>query len=203
MKPGGGKGKGSAYERRIRDILTAAYYPDGDGEFQRIYPYPIPKKGEVRGDLKALKFINIGDPLSKEQERVPVVDNSFPFLVECKNYKDVKPFFCGLYSKQCEVWDWMEQAVTASEGRMPLVVFRLFRTADVAMMRSTDFSKFKEMFGEFKFECYNMARYHGDSGEINESNILFLLADFLKWVDWGIFRMASSTKYIRSLLPKE
>ena len=203
MKAGGGKSKGSAYERRIRDILTASYYPDGGGEFQRIYSHPIPKKGEVRGDLKALKYIVTGSPLDREEERALVLDSSFPFAVECKNYTKVKPLFCGLFASECELWGWMTQAVEASEGKMPLVVYRLFRTADIAVLRSTDFAKFKELFGVYRHECYALTHYSGESGEIESSLFLFLLKDFLEWVDWGVFRLSSSTRYIRSLIPKE
>jgi hypothetical protein len=206
MKRGAGKGKGSAYERHVRDILTAAYYPDGGGMFSRIYSHPIPKKGEVQSDLKAFKYVRSGDPLGTE-EKILVVDNSFPFSVECKNYKGVKPLFCGLYSKESEVWSWMRQAVCARGSKIPLVVFRLFHTADVAVLRSEDFSQLRGTFGLYPYKSYVLTHTFKASGSseepIQESLVFLLLKDFLEWIDWGVFRVSSATQmYIRSLVPK-
>jgi len=212
MKPGGSKPKvkGSSYERHVRDILTAVYYPDGDGEFQRIDSKLNPQKGIVRSDLIALRYIIIGDPLTKDPEKALVADRSFPFSIECKNYTKVKPLFCGLYSKDCEVWDWMDQAHLASEGRMPLVVFRLYRTSDVAMLESTDFSKLEELFGRYPHSVYKITKQADETRVqasmetiIIPSICLLLLTDLLEWIDWGVFRLSASSKYIRSLVPKE
>lgn len=197
MKRGGGKEKGSAYERLIAATLSLAYYPDGGGVFQRIYAYPMSKKGEVRSDLVALKYIADG-PDGKSL----VLDRSFPFAVECKNYRAVKPLFCGLYAKPCEVWDWLEQSSTASEGKMPVVVFRLYRTKDILMINDNTFGRLKETFGSYPCEFFSVTQCTPQSDARKTLNF-FVLEGFLKWIDWGVFRLSEHARYIRSLVPKE
>jgi len=202
MKPGGGKAKGSAYERRVAEILTKAYYPDSDGKFQRIYSHPIPTKGARPGDLMAMRRYRIA-----EHDEQMVVDVSWPFSVECKNYKDVKPVFCGLYCANSAVWDWMEQAEeTASQlphlsgdDKMPLVVFRLFRTADVAMINGTTFGKLHALFGFYQKTYYTAWR---QCLPTSHALHFFLLSEFLEWIDWGVYKVSSSQKYIRSIIRK-
>lgn len=207
MRPGGGKAKGGSFERQIAEVLTKAYYPDGDGIFQRILPQPIPKKGEVRGDLKALRYMSDGTisipPRGPNADRYLVFDSTWPFVVECKNYKDVDPFFKGLYAKDTLLFDWIDQAneVALLEHKMPLVVFRLFRTENIAMMWNRDYIELVKMFGVMPTRTFLLSR-----DKVMEHTALrfVLLNDFLEWVDWGVYKAArgSSPTYIRSILPK-
>jgi hypothetical protein len=198
MKPGGGKRKGSAFEREVGKILTAAYYPDGDGIFQRIYSHPIPKKSEVRGDLVALKYILV------DGGRQLVVDSSWPFAVECKCWKEIKYPFCGLYAQESEIFGWMEQAseVAANEKKMPFVVFRLYRAAIAVMIRGGDHYRLEEMFGEYAKRVYAVTKRHAGARESTKL-VFMLLGDFLDWVDWGVFKLSGYGKYIRTIAPKK
>lgn len=199
MRKGGGKEKGSEYERTVAKILTAAFYPDGGGIFRRVYSHPIAKKGEVKSDLKALKFMS--DDVYKDPESM-VLDRSFPFSIECKNYRGVKPVFCGLYAQPSEIWNWMKQAEDASEGKMPLVIFRLYRTLDLVMINNPTRVRLKELFGDYKQQSFSIKR-NDDSDPFYSILHLFVLSDFLNWIDFGVFRLTDSTKFIRSLLPKK
>jgi hypothetical protein len=203
MKPGGGKSKGSSYERHVAELLTKAYYPDNDGEFRRIYSYPIPSKGARPGDLKAMRKYHIA-----ANDEQMVLDVSWPFSVECKNYKDIKLPFCGLWAKESAVWDWMRQAeetasqlphISGDDPYLPLVVFRLFRTADVAMINGSTFGRLHALFGIYSKLYYTLWRQSLPSSHALH---LFLLSDFLKWIDWGVYKVSSSHKYIRSLIKK-
>ena len=198
MRPGGGKSKGSSYERTIAKILTVSYYPDEDGRFQRIYSHPIPAKGETRGDLVALRYFSVGP----DDEKALVKDSSWPFTVECKCYKDVRPFFSGLYASESLLFAWMAQAtvVAETEKKTPLVVFRIFRGENLVMLRRIDFAQMKELFGLPKAKYYQVLRY--SPMEENWGLILLLLKDFLEWIDFGVYRLAGRHQYIRSLLPK-
>ena len=207
MRAGGGKAKGSAYERVVAKILTAAYYADSDGLFQRILSHPIPGKGETRGDLKALRYrtdILITRYEGQDLSRYLMFDETWPFTVECKNYKDVKPFFQGLWAKDTALFGWMEQAqmVATEDRKMPLVVFRLFRTADVAMIWNTDYVRMAGTFGVMPQATYLIQK---DKVMEHTGMRLFLLKDFLDWIDWGVFKALrkSTPDYIRSILPKE
>lgn len=205
MRPGGGKAKGSAYERAVAEVLTKAYYPDGDGLFQRILPQPIPKKGEVRGDLKALKY-RTDFPITRYEgqdlSRYLVFDNSWPFVVECKSYKEVKPFFCGLYAKETALFDWMDQAAEVAdiEKHTPLVVFKIFRSEHIAMLRTTDFSRLMDMFGVCKAKRFRLTMLV--EGNETKGMTMLLLTDFLSWIDWGVYKVGGC-RYIRSLIGKE
>jgi len=210
MKRGGGKAKGSAFERTVGAILTGCYYPDGDGLFRRIYSHPIPRKDEVRGDLVALRYYKFQD--SQLEDCQLILDKSFPFCIECKNYKDVRPVFSGLYSSQSAIFDWMQQSrvVADIEKKMPLVVFKLYRTAIVAMLDRKDFTGLQELFGLPGFVFYVLtwrAQLCKDpiisaGSEAERTLVFMLLSDLLEWIDWGVYKISDTRKYIRSLLPK-
>lgn len=199
MRPGGGKAKGSAYERRIAKILTSVFYPDNDGIFQRIYSHPIPKKGEVRGDLVSMRrYVVKADPVSPEESLV--IDKSFPFTVECKDYKGIKPLFSGLYSKECEIFDWLWQAheVAVQNKKMPLVVFKIYRGEDLAAIWNRDYVEMTRWFGPFQESSYLV---QNDKLMVHEGIRIFKLTTFLAWPDWGIYKVGA-TEYIKSIMPK-
>ena len=208
MKRGGGKAKGSSYERVVAKILTAAYYPDGDGRFERILSHPIPAKGETRGDLVALRYFTTGP----DDEKSLIKDSSWPFTVECKSYRDVRPIFSGLYASETALFDWMQQAaaVAAVDKKTPLVVFKVFRSANVAMLDRRDFARLQEMFGIPGFSFYMVVwrprickgPIVAAGSEVEKALVFMLLADLLDWIDWGVYKLAGRGQYIRSLLPK-
>ncbi len=199
MKQGGQKAKGNAYERKIAELFTKAYYPDGDGEVRRVPMSGAWDKRSTPGDLIAFKFRykrRINDEM--------IIDISFPLVVECKNWKDVKHFFTGLYGAESAIFDWMKQAEMDAQptNRIPLVVFKLYRQSNIGMLRATDFTRLKELFGEPDFKYYFLRRYSAKFADAIDDFIhypdllvFFLLEDFLEWIDWSHFKIQ---KYIRS-----
>jgi len=182
------------FEREVARLLTVVYYPDGDGEFRRVPQSGGWDKKVVTGDIMALK---------KTYEDSFVFDVTFPFSVECKTHRDIKHFFSGLYSKDSELFQWMQQAEDDCRhipNRRPIVTFRLYRQKIVSMLKAEDFSKLKEMFGEPKFKYYFLRKYPTEFEENFDINLLVLclFSDFVEWIDWGIYKM----KYIRSMVRK-
>lgn len=198
MKPGGQKKKGSAYERTIAKLFTEAYYPDGSGEFRRVPLSGGWDKRVTPGDLMALKYSGIDDTKGLAM----VIDKTFPFSIECKNYRDenVKHFFSGLYSKQSQMFDWMQQAVTdaVAGSKFPLVVFKLYGSNNIVMTNRITFDKLRYIFGLFIGDYFNLI-FTGNKGHEKTELSFFLLKDFFEWLDWEVFSSMGQAKYIKSL----
>jgi hypothetical protein len=193
MRKGGGKAKGHHYELVIAEIFTKAFYPDNDGIFRRTPLSGGWSKSVAPADLIPFKFIK-----ANEHDTEAIIDNDFPFSVECKNHRNIRHFFTGLYASECEFFDWMKQSIeaTAINKKMPIVVFRLFRQNDLCILRNEDFVKLQELFGNTGHKDYFLK-----SGEF--SLRFFLLKDFLGWIDWHTYKIMGHTRYIRSLIPKD
>lgn len=188
-----------SYERVIGAIFTKIYYPDETGEFRRTGALVQSGKREekvIPGDLAALRHSYGG---------VLELDRSFPFSLECKTWKDIKHFFVGLYAAESEMWDWIEQATDdASHIQLtPLVIFKLYRTNNVCMLLATDFSKLKEMFGEPDINYYFLRRFIKKLDANKPRLLIFLLlSDFIEWIDWDIYRLKDTSRFIRSYIDK-
>jgi len=197
MKPGGQKTKGNAYERHIAAIFTEVYYSDGGGEFRRVPLSGGWDKRVAPGDVI---------PLRKYKNGEMVLDTSFPFLpIECKNYRDanVKHFFSGLYSADSVIYDWALQAWSDAQysKKMPLVVFKLYRAKDITMIRGGDFGKLCEIFGNPKAKFFKLYQTTL-AGELLMPLIFILLSDFIDWIDWEVYKLKDSGRFIRSYLDK-
>lgn len=203
MKRGGQRAKGNAYELRIAHLLTEVYYPDEDGQFRRVPLSGGWDKRVAPGDIIALKYTDVW---KKEM----VVDKSFPFSIECKDWKDqnVKHFFSGLYSKESSFFEWMEQA---SEGarttkKMPLVVFKLYRSENIVMLDMMHFTQLRDTFGIFPGgNWYLLSRYKPQEVQcISSGSFVFcLLKDFTNWIDWEVYKVSDKIRYVRSIIKKE
>jgi hypothetical protein len=191
------KEKGSAYERAIAAILSSSFYSGGDGTFQRIQSQPIPAKGQKSADVEALRYMEV------DGEQVLICDRSWPFSIECKNIRKAKHFFSGLYEKDFEIVSWASQAalVAARDGKVPLLIVRLFRSKDLAVLRAEDYARMAEYFGKPKGRRMEL-RSIGDE-ERAFSFVFLLLEDFLDWVDWEFYKVARFGRYIKSLIPEE
>ena len=192
-----GKEKGSSFERDVAAILAKAFYPDGSGVFRRVPLSGGWDKHVAPGDILAFKYREFG---SEEL----VMDTRFPFVVECKNWKDIKQPFCGLYAADSELFSWMQQAVNAAvdSKKIPIVIFKLYRASIIAMLRGTDLCKLEELFGEYPKAAYGIVKRVPQLG-VSAKLIMVLLAEFLVWIDLGIYHAIDSTKMIRSLVEKE
>jgi len=200
MKRGGGKRKANNYERSIGRLFTAAYYPDGSGEFQRPEGSGGRDKRIMPGDLVAFKYVN------KNTEEM-IFDRSFPFLLECKNWNEenVKHFYSGLYSKESQIWEWIEQASNDAKykNQIPLVVFKLTFGKDIVILRTVDFNKIQELFGYFPGRYYTLKKWSLAIDNKTPALTFCLLSNFLSWVDWAVYRLAEQTRYLKSLMKVE
>ena len=163
-----------------------------DGEFRR-----VPKSGGwdkrlVSGDIMGLKRNSL-------EEEDFSIDTSFPFSVECKNWRDenVKHFVSGLYSADSQMFEWMEQAVDdiIHTKKIPMVIFKLFRTENIFILRAEDFSKIKESFGEPDFKLFLLRRYNFETNWKSNSLVFGLLDNLIEWIDWDVYKMK---RFIRS-----
>lgn len=196
MKKGSQKAKGNAYELVIAKLFTETYYPAEDGEFRRVPLSGGWDKRAAPGDLVALKYVDT------EGEEM-VIDRSFPFSVECKTWKDenVKHFFSGLYSEESIFFDWIRQACADSSPvrKTPLVVFKLYRTENIAMLVSTDFYQLASLFGNFVGKIYNIEKIMSkNEKEIPQKLVFVLLKDFLEWIDWEVYKLSDKVRSIKS-----
>ena len=196
MRKGGQGEKGGAYERKVGELFTQAYYPEGGGEFKRVPKGFQADPRIVSNDLMALKRVSI------DSEQL-VIDQSFPMSLECKDWRDenVKHFFSGLYSAESTLYEWMEQAISGASiaGKIPIVIFKLFRTDNIVMTLSKELCKISELFGEFPGKLYKLFRVEG--GATVELSFV-LLKDFLSWIDWEHYRLAGKVKFLRSIIKK-
>jgi len=184
MKAGRQKQKANTYEIAIAKLFTEAYYPTKDGEFRRIPLSGGWDKRVVSGDVVALRYVD-------KSKKDMAIDESFPLSIECKTWHGVKQFFSGLYSEESALFEWMVQAQEDSivVKKMPVVVFRLFRTENIAMFISTDFGQLTLQFGNFRGKIYTIEKIMPKEEKTFERKLTFvLLKDFLEWIDWDSFR---------------
>jgi len=187
VRKGGQKAKSNAHQRRVAGIFTLAYYPAGEGLFKSTPGSGGWDKRAAPGDIIAFKYV------SKEKDQM-VIDETFPMTIECKDWKDenVKHFFSGLYSDESQLFGWMEQSLGDSfwVKKVPIVVFKLYRTENVAMVMSTDFQQLAKMFGNFVGKIYRLGRTRekGFKADGIGTLVFVLLKDFIQWIDWEIYK---------------
>ena len=191
MRKGGQKAKGNAHQRAVAAIFAGAYYPNGGGIFKS-----TPSKGgwesrAVPGDV--IPFREIDPTGAAISGAAMTIDLRFPFSIECKDWKDenVKHFVSGLYSAECQFFDWMEQSQSDAScvGKMPIVIFKLYRTKNMAMLSSQDFREIANSFGNFVGKMYVLERIMPMNEAAASQKLVFvLLSDFIEWIDWHIYK---------------
>jgi len=193
MKPGGSGRKGNAFRRSVAFAFTEAYYPDGDGEFRKTPDVGDWDKKVAPGDIIAFRYV---DKEKKDME----IDRTFPFSIECKHWATggLKHFFSGLYSAESAMFSWMEQSwgEATPSGRIPIVVFRLFRTKDVIVLSSWDFADIISVFGNFTGKIYTIEKimpreqksHKKKAIPTHQKFVFILLEGFLDWIDWEVYK---------------
>jgi hypothetical protein len=181
MKKGGSRRKGNAFELHIAKCFTTAFYPDGDGIFRRIPLSGGWDKSLLCGDLMALKGTT---------GKASTLDARFPFSIECKHHSGMKPLFSSLYCAKSDLFNWMAQAADDSEGhsKIPLVVFRAFRSEDLLCVRNMDYANLVEQFGDY--DCQTVQVTLSLAGLVIEEERLRImkLDEFLEWVDFQHYK---------------
>jgi len=186
------------FEREIAEIFTQAYYSDEDGEFRR-----IPQSGGWT-IIASGKKIFPGDliPFRFETDGV-IVDMRFPFSIECKTRNKMEQFVSGLYAKESQFFGWIQQAIDDAEPfkKIPIVVFKLFRTNNIVMMTINNFYQLREIFGNIDGKYYFLKCYEK---QIETQGLVFLLLkDFIDWIEWSLYKMRINTVFIKSLSEKK
>jgi len=175
MKVGTQKQKGNRHQRSICEIFNKVYYSEGDGVFKNTPGSGGWDKQIAPGDIQ---------PFCYKGKRL-MSDELFPFSVECKDWKDqnVKHIFSGLYSKPSQIFVWVEQSTNDASfsGKIPIVIFKLYRTENVVLMNRSDWNKLQQTFGAFPGTIYKIS---GGPKHI----VFVLLENFINWVDWGHYK---------------
>lgn len=122
MKKGGGRNKGSGFEREIADLVIAAFAHKGICAKDC---YRTPGSG---GHKQASKT-DPGDlVISRRLQKL------FPFNVECKFYKSITMDLLMVPNvTEGHLKNWWEQAVKSAGKRIPLLIFRQNRQQAYAM----------------------------------------------------------------------
>lgn len=198
MKQGGQKKKSSVHELEVGKVFTEAYYPSGDGIFRRT-SYLQAAAWELSlwpGDLVPLKYVTTSQEIA--------IDKSFPFLVECKNWRrtNVTHIFSSLYAKKSVIYDWMDQAINDAVGTalVPLVVFKLYRK-NCVMLQLSEFHRLANWFGKFPGEYFQIARQ--SLTDISENVFIALLKDFVDWIDWTYYKLSREVRQLKSIVSAE
>lgn len=120
MRPGGGKQKGDAFERKCAKRFTQWWFANGEGLFKRVPKSGGWDKALTPGDIFAVRLYN-------NQE---VIDETFPFSIECKK-QERWTLEQLLTSTKPPLLEWHAQAVNdcKATNKTPLVVFAKNRTA--------------------------------------------------------------------------
>lgn len=131
MKPGGGRNKGSAFERKVAKMVIAAFEDFGITSEDC---YRTPSSGGHRFAKKQ----DPGDLVTSKRLR-----RLFPFSVECKSYKTLD--WAGLMNNSSRQFkEWWDQACAAStKDCKPLLVFRQNRSQAFAMVKFADVNFFQ------------------------------------------------------------
>jgi hypothetical protein len=127
MKKGGGRAKGSAFERHVAKMVITAFAHHG---IKKVDCYRTPLSGGHR-------FARESDP--GDLVFSPKLANLFPASVECKSYRTLDWPKLFLSGKKGHWGDWWNQCVAASSpGRHPLLVFRQNRSEVFCMYQPED-----------------------------------------------------------------
>lgn len=127
MKKGGGRAKGSAFERHVAKMVVATFECYG---ISNADCYRTPLSG---GHLHASK-LDPGDLVMS-----PKLRKYFPYSVECKSYKKLDwPKLLSPGKDKGHWTDWWQQCKKASGEALPLLVFRQNRSEIFVLFRAND-----------------------------------------------------------------
>lgn len=129
MKPGGGRAKGSSFERKVAKMIVAAFAKQG---ITKEDCYRTPGSG---GHKYACK-VDPGDLVLS-----PKLQKLFNFGVECKFYKSLDwAMLLRPDNRRGDFGSWWRQAVKATQGtsKCPLLVFKGNRSDIFVMFPHSD-----------------------------------------------------------------
>jgi len=173
MKSGGGKNKGSSFERKVCRILTK--WITGKEHPEIFWRSASSGAKSTMDSIKGTATDMHGDIMAVNEEGFWFTSK---FLIECKFYKDVDigKFLTG----SGKLRDWWNQACEdgAKANKIPLLIFKRNGSPIYIMFNSFDCRFFEVCFSESKKWRIEIR----DNCAIYPYQI-YLLEDFLDWID--------------------
>lgn len=119
------KQKGNAFERSIAKMFGKHFSDD----FRR-----VPQSGALVGGSNRFGAQTLREDAKEILAGDIIVPDWFPFICECKHYKDEPKFHAILQGKSLTLDRWIEQANGDAEfaNKYPLVIFKVTRVGEFA-----------------------------------------------------------------------
>ena len=136
MKKGGGKRKGSAFERKVAGLLDKWW--------------KVPKNTFWR-TVNSGGWKQPGDITSKISEDGTLI--KFPFIVECKHYNQID-IWKVLRSNNAKIIDWWKQVTNDQEkvqDKARLLIFRQNNSQILVAFNDLELNKLKNQYTTFPF----------------------------------------------------
>ncbi len=174
MKQGGGKQKGSAFERLICKKLSLWFT---NNEREDIFFRSASSGAMATQRFKKGKKTSgqVGDVTSTDLEGIKFINE---FNIELKSYKDFSLDFL-VYKNKSLIHSWWEQCVKDSEmeNKKPLLIIKKNNKKEIIIFEYSLYRYFCDFFGSINEEKYI-------TGYINDTHIMMmLLTDFLEYID--------------------
>ncbi len=136
MKPGGGRQKGSSFERKVAKLIVATFAQYG---ITKEDCYRTPGSGGHR-------FASKKDP--GDLVLSPALKKLFPYSVECKHYKELDwTMLLRPDQRRGHFGTWWRQACKAAQATdtVPLLIFKANRSDIFAMFPHSDMLNSKHL----------------------------------------------------------
>ena len=175
MKKGGGKSKGSAFERKICKMLSLWFTENvrDDIFFRSASSGAMATQRFKKGKTTSGQT---GDITSTNSEGIEFINK---FSIELKSYKDFSLDFL-VYKNKSLIHAWWEQCKgdAERESKSPLLIIKKNNKPEIIIFRCSLYTQiFEEYFGFIEFEKYV-------KGFINEDAIIIMkLSDFFEYIN--------------------
>lgn len=174
MKKGGGKAKGSAFEREVCRIFTKWI----TGKSKPVIFWRTASSGAQFTQTKGKGSKMAADLMAVEPEGCVLTDR---FAIECKSYSTVSFKMLLKQSKSCKITLWWEQVVEDASkiSKKPMLVFKSKYFPTCLMIRCEDLGLIESVTGVF---TGGLLEWDGKA--------ICLLEDFLSWCQASDMRMS-------------
>ena len=175
MKKGGGKSKGSAFERKICKMLSLWFTENvrDDIFFRSASSGAMATQRFKKGKTTSGQT---GDITSTNSEGIEFINK---FSIELKSYKDFSLDFL-VYKNKSLIHDWWNQCKgdAERENKSPLLIIKKNSRPEILIFRCSLYTQiFEEYFGFIEFEKYI-------KGFINEDAVIIMkLSDFFEYIN--------------------
>ena len=174
MKAGGGKIKGSAFERKICKALSFWFT---ENERDDVFFRSASSGAMATQRFKKGKKTSgqVGDVTSTDLEGIKFINE---FSIELKSYKDFSLDFL-IYKNKSLIHSWWEQCTTDAkiDNKTPLLIIKKNNKPEIVIFDYNLYKDFYNYFGQLSTKLYII-------GYINDIHIMMmLLTDFLEYIN--------------------